>query len=95
MPAAGTCEHPHVGVAWDAVAVEVELLDVLSVVAFGIRQSEKALFQDRILSVPQCQRQAPAQVIVREACNAVLAPAVGAASCMVVRQIFPSVAVRL
>ena len=80
--------------AGDAVAVEVKLLDVLSVVAFGIRQSEEPLLQDGILSVPQRQREAPAQVVVPEACDAVLAPPVGAASCMVVRQILPRVAVR-
>ena len=45
----------HIRMGWGAVQVEVVLLDVLAVIAFGIGQPEQALLQDRINAVPQRQ----------------------------------------
>ena len=50
----------HVGMRRRAVEIEVVLLDVLAVIAFAVGQSEQALFQDRVASVPQCEREAQA-----------------------------------
>ena len=68
----------HVRVGRRAVEVEVVFLDVLAVVAFAVGQAEQPLLQDGVLAVPQGQREAEPLPVVGEACQAVLAPAVGA-----------------
>ena len=87
-------EHPHVGVGGGAIEVPPELLHVLAVVALGIGEPEHPLLQDGIPTVPQRQRQAPELVVVAEARDTVLAPAIGAGAGLVVRQVVPGVAVR-
>ena len=86
-------EHLQVGVRRRGVEVVVELLDVLAVVALAVGQAEEALLEDRVLAVPQGQRQAEALLVVAEAGQAVLAPAVGAAAGVVVGEVVPGVAV--
>src|SRR5215472_12672535 len=76
-----------------AVEVIVDLLDVLAVVALGVGQSEQALLEDRVLAVPQRQRHAKIEMLVAEAGDPILAPAIGAAARLVVRQIIPGGAV--
>ena len=49
------------------VEVEIIFLHVLAVVALGAGQSERALLEDRIALVPECERKAEALVIVRDA----------------------------
>src|SRR5262249_7189068 len=73
--------------------VVVDLLDVLTVVALAVGQAEQALLQDRVVAVPQCQRQAEALLVVADAGDAVLAPAVGAAAGVVMGEVPPGVAV--
>jgi hypothetical protein len=51
-------EHPHPAVARRGVQVVVEFLHVFAVVAFRIGQAEQALFQDRVVLVPQRQAEA-------------------------------------
>jgi hypothetical protein len=60
-----------------AVEVEVVLLDILAVVAFAVGQAEEPFLQDGVLAVPQRQGEAETLVVVRDAGQAVLAPAVG------------------
>ena len=60
-------EHPHVGVGRRAVEVVVELLDVLAVIALAVGQAEQALLEDRVLAVPQRERQAEQQLVVAKA----------------------------
>ena len=67
--------------------------DVLAVVALAVGQPEQPLLQDRIAAVPQRQRETPAQVVVAPAGNPVLAPAIGAAAGVVVREMVPGRAV--
>ena len=86
-------EHLQVGVRRRGVEVVVELLDVLAVVALAVGQAEEALLEDRVAAVPQGQRQAEALLVVADAGEAVLAPAVGAAAGVVVREVVPGVAV--
>ncbi len=83
----------HVRVRGRAVEVEVVLLDVLAVVAFAVGQTEGALLQDRVTAVPQRQREAQHLVVVADAGQAVLAPAVGARTRLVVAEVVPGVAV--
>src|SRR4026207_2441535 len=51
-------ERLHVGVSRSRVEIEVALLYILSMIAFRSRETEKPLFQNRIPSVPQRQREA-------------------------------------
>ena len=75
------------------VEVEVVLLDVLAAVALRAGQPERALLEERITSVPQRQSQAQELVLVGNAAEAVLAPAIGARAGLVVRQEIPGIAV--
>src|SRR5207245_4524027 len=76
------------------VEVEVVLLDVLAVVALVAGEPEQALLEDGIVAVPQRQGEAETLVVVRDAGQAVLAPAIGAGAGMIVREEFPRRAVR-
>ena len=67
-----------------AVEVEVVLLDILAVVAFAVGQAEEPFLQDGVLAVPQRQGEAEALLVVGDAGQAVLAPAVGAGAGLVV-----------
>ena len=84
----------HVGVRGRGVEVVVALLDVLAVVALRARQAEEPLLQDRILSVPERDREADVLVAVGNAHQTVLAPAVGARAGVLVRKVVPGRAVR-
>ena len=87
-------EHPHIGMCRYAVEIVVEFLDVFAVIPFGVGQAEQALLQDRVPPVPQRDAHAEAQLVVGKSAEAVFAPAIGAASRMVVREIVPGGAVR-
>src|SRR5262249_5089263 len=67
----------HVRMGGGVVEVEVILLNVLAVIAFAIGQAEQALLEDRILAVPQGKGKAKSLLIIRNACQAVLGPAIG------------------
>jgi hypothetical protein len=86
-------QHLQVGMRRRRVQVEVVLLDVLAVVAFGIGQAEQSLLQNRIATVPKPERQADQLVGVAETREPVLTPAIGAAARVVVREIVPGRAV--
>jgi len=75
-----------------AVQVEIILLDVLAVVALTVGQAEEPFLQDGILAVPQRQGEAETLVVVGDAGQAVLAPAVGAGAGLVVIEVVPGVA---
>ncbi len=77
-------ERPHVGVGGRPVKVEVQLLDVLAVVALGAGEPEQALLEDGILLVPQGEGEAEALVVVAPAQEPVLAPPVGARAGVIV-----------
>src|SRR3989442_1712101 len=79
----------HVGVRRRAVEVEVVLLDVLGVVALVAGDAEQALLEDGVAAIPEGQREAEPLVIVRDAGQAVLTPAVGARARVLVGEVFP------
>ena len=83
-----------VGVRWRGVEVEVVLLDVLAVIAFGARQAEVALLQDGVAPIPQGEGEAEALVVVGDAEDTVFTPAVGARAGVVVGEVVPGGAVR-
>ena len=72
------------------VEVEITFLDVLAVVALRVGQAKQALLQNRIAPIPQRQREAETAFTIAQAEQTVLAPAVGAAAGVVVREIFPA-----
>ena len=81
------------GVAGQRVEVPPVLLDVLAVIRLGPGQPEHALLEDRVAPVPQRERQTQPLFDVAEAGQPVLAPAVGAGACVVMRQVAPGAAV--
>src|SRR5207253_9706081 len=83
--------HPRVG--GRGVAIPPGLLGVLAVVALVAGQSEDALLQDRVLAVPQRERQAEQLLLTADAAQPVLAPAVGSRAGMVMGKERPRVAV--
>src|ERR1700751_1162716 len=62
-------------------------------VAFGIGQSEQALFQDWVISIPKHQRKTEQLLVVADAAHAVLAPPIGAAPCHIVGEVVPGIPV--
>src|SRR6202034_2513642 len=85
---------PVPGMAWHRVQVPPVLLDVLTVIALLTGQAERPLLEDRVVSVPQGQRQAQPLFDVAEPGQPVLAPPVRAGPGVVVRQVVPGLAVR-
>lgn len=75
------------------VEVEVSFLDTLAMVSLRIAQTEQTLFQKVILLVPEGKGDVLDAVSVRDASNAVLAPSVSSGSCLVMREVTPSISV--
>jgi hypothetical protein len=71
------------------VGIKIDFLDVLTTVALLAGQAECALLQDRVAAIPERQRQAQALFPVTEATETVFAPAIGAGTGMVMREILP------
>ena len=82
-------EHLEVGVGRSGIKVVVNLLHILAVVALPVGQPEQPLLQDWITAVPQGQGQAQALLVVADAGQAILAPAVGPAAGMVMGKEIP------
>src|SRR5262249_21629440 len=81
----------HVRVRRRAVEVEVVFLDILAVVGLAVSQPKQALLQDRVLAVPQGHGKAKALLVVGDAGQAVLAPAISAGASLVVAEVVPGV----
>ena len=86
-------EELHVRVGRRAVEVEVVLLDVLAVVAFAVREPEEPLLQDGVLAVPQGEGEAEVLLVVGDPAQAVLAPAIGPGTGVVMGKEVPGIAV--
>src|SRR5689334_14136155 len=57
----------HVGVCRRAVQIEVVFLNVFAVIAFAVCQTKEPLLKDRVLAVPERQRETENLVIVGNA----------------------------
>jgi hypothetical protein len=66
----------HVGVRGRGIQVEVVLLDVLPVIAFGVGEPEETLLENRVSAIPQPDRETEALLFVAESREAVFTPAV-------------------
>src|SRR5262249_20991762 len=75
------------------VEEKVVFLDILAVIPLLIRQAKHALFEDRVLCIPQGHGEAEVLLVITKAPHAVLVPAIHPAAGMVVREIVPGVSV--
>ena len=74
------------------VEVPPVFLGVLAVIALAVAQAEDALFQERVATVPERQRETQPLIDVADAGESVLVPAVGARAGMIVREVVPGIA---
>src|SRR2546422_5152189 len=79
----------HIGVGRRGVEVEVIVLDVLAVVPLRAGEAENPLLENRVLLVPEREREAEPLVIVRDPEETVLSPAIGAGPRVVMREVVP------
>jgi hypothetical protein len=83
----------HVGVRGRVVEIEVVLLDVVSMVAFGVGQTKEPFFQDRIGAVPEGRREAQSLFVVGYSGDSVLSPAISSRPCLIMSEVEPGIAV--
>lgn len=75
------------------IQVEVCLLDTLTMISLGIAQTKQSFLQELILLVPEGKGNVLQAMAVRNTGNTVLAPSVCSGSCLVMREVTPSVSV--
>ena len=83
----------HIRVSRRVIQVKVVFLHVLAVVALVSAEAKQPFLQDRITAVPEGRREADVLMTVRDAGNAIFAPAISSGTRVVVREIFPRRAV--
>src|SRR5207302_1983837 len=66
---------------------------VFAVVAFVAVQAKQPFLKNGIAPVPECRRKTDALMIVRDSADAILAPAIGAGTRVIMGKIFPGCAV--
>ncbi len=86
-------EHLQIRVRRQCVEIPVALFHVFAVIAFAVGKAVEAFFQNGVMFVPERERQIELAVVVAQAGQAVVAPAVSAAASMVVREVIPGGAV--
>ena len=82
----------HVRMGRRTVEVEVILLDILAMIALAVGQPEQAFLEDRILAIPQGQREAETLLVIADAGQTILAPAIGARAGLIVGEVIPGIA---
>ncbi len=75
------------------VEIEVILFHVLAVVALIAGQTERPFLENRIAAVPQGERETQPLLLVADAAQTVLVPAIDAGAGLIVVEMFPSFAV--
>ena len=81
-----------IGVRRRGVEIVIQFLDVFAVIALRPRQPEQSLFQNRVFLVPQGQGETEAAFAIGDPQEAVLAPAIGPAAGVFMRERAPRVA---
>src|SRR5262249_909932 len=69
------------------------LLQVLTVISLTVREAEHALLENRIVAVPQSEREAQPLPIVADPGDAIFAPVISARARLVVTEVLPGVTV--
>ncbi len=82
-----------VGVAGRGIEIVITLLHILAVIALVAAETEQPLLENGVAAVPQRRRETKPALAVAPSLQAVLAPAVGAAARLIVREGRPTVAV--
>ena len=83
-----------IGAGRSGIEIEVAFLDVFAVIPFAIRQTKQPFFENRIMAVPKRQRKAKPALAVGNAEQPIFAPAISAATGMIVRKVVPSIPIR-
>ncbi len=76
---------------WSAIQVKIIFLDVLAVVSLAVSQTEKPLFYDWVFPVPQGEGKTKDLLVIGNAAEAILAPAVSTGASLVMGEEVPSV----
>src|SRR6266481_1931366 len=76
-----------------AVKVEVILFDILTMVAFAIRQSEETLFENWIVAIPQGHAKAEKLLLIADAGKTILTPVVCARTGLVMGEVVPGISI--
>jgi hypothetical protein len=76
------------------IQIVVKLFRVFAVIALTVGETEDAFLENRVASIPQGERKTKALGIIADAGKTVFAPPIRAAAGMIVRKIFPGIAVR-
>jgi len=82
-------EELHVGVSRGGVQIEVVFLHILTVVALISSEAEQALLENRVFAVPQSESETDQLVAIGNARDAVLAPAIGTRTSLIMGEIVP------
>src|ERR1035441_2892941 len=73
------------------VEIEILLLHIFAVVSLFPGETKETLFEDRVLAVPEGQRETKAAFPVGDAKQPVFAPTIGPAPGVIVREMSPAV----
>ena len=84
----------HVRVRRGRIQVEVVLLHVLPVISLAVGQTEQPFLEDRILAVPQRNREAEQLLLIGDPGESVFAPAISSRARLIVAELIPGVARR-
>src|SRR5258708_27794886 len=76
-----------------AIEVEVIFFDILTVVAFAVRQPEQTLFKNWVVAIPQAYAKAEQLLVITDTGEAVLAPVIRAGASLVMGKVIPGISV--
>jgi len=82
-----------IGVGGGGIEIVPDFFGVFAVVAFGVGQSKNSFFENGVAFVPEGEGEAESGVSVGDPEEAIFAPAIGAASGIVVGEIVPGIAI--
>ncbi len=71
------------------VQVIVDFLDIFTMVAFGVGQSEQTLFQNGVTAIPQSDGKADMLVAIADAGQAVLVPSINTTAGVIMGKVVP------
>src|SRR5258708_12154243 len=74
---------------WCRIQVVIELLHVFAMICLIVGKAEETFLQNRVMAIPQSNRQTKALLIVTDASDPVLAPAIRSTARMIVTEVFP------
>src|SRR5882724_1715791 len=85
-------EHLQVRMRRCRIKVVIEFLDVFAMIGLAVGEAEETFLENRVLAVPERDRQTQALLIVAQARDPILAPAICATTRMIVAEVLPRVA---